>query len=164
VTRRPGRPGHLRLVDGPAPAARPAKGASVVTYTNRHGEPYYLHEGRTKTGKAKYVVAKAVGNGALGAMPAGFEITESINGVVSVRKADAACRQVPASDLETVRAEIARHLRRYVVDTRDGEIFIHEPEGHYDPEGIRQMAAELAVSVERMRQASMRGGPGTRRS
>jgi hypothetical protein len=135
VTRRPGRPGHLRLVDGPAPAARRAKAASVVTYTNRHGEPYYLHEGRTKTGKVRYFVARTAGEGALDAMPAGFEITESINGVVSVRRADAARRQVPASDVETVRGEVARHahLRRHVVDGRDGAIFICEPEGNYDP-------------------------------
>ena len=152
---------HLRVVEDRPPAARSAKGAGVLTYTNRHGEPYYLHQGRTKTGKVRYFVARTVGEGALEAMPAGFEIAESINGVVSVRRADPSRPQVSVADLETVRAEVARHghLRRHVVDARDGEIFIHEPEVSYDEDALREMAAAAFVSVERMRRASMRRRP-----
>jgi len=148
------RPAHLRLVKIP-PAVLPLPG--VVTYTNRHGEPYYLHQGRTKTGKVRYFVAKTVGDGAIHATPEGFEITESINGVVSVRRADPSRPCAPAVDLETVRAEVARHphLRRCKVDERGGEIFIQEPERTVDDEGLRAMAATFFVSPERMREASI---------
>jgi hypothetical protein len=39
---------HLRLVKPEAEAIR------VFTYENRLGNRYYLHEGKTKTGKARY--------------------------------------------------------------------------------------------------------------
>jgi hypothetical protein len=152
-----GRPTHLRLVTGGPHTEKP----DVLTRANRDGEPYYLHEGRTKTGKARYFVARTVGPDALGAMPAGFEIAESVNGVVSVRRVDPTRPQVAAADLLAVRAEVARHghLRRYVVDARDGEIFVREPECGCDEEGLRGMAAELGVSMERMREASVRRRP-----
>jgi hypothetical protein len=149
---------HLRLVED--------ESHGVFRHTNRHGERYYLHEGRTRTGKVRYFVARTVGPGALAAMPAGFEIAESINGVVSVRRADPSQPRVAAADLETVRGEVARHehLRRYVVDEREGEIFIHEPECSYDEEGLRGMAAELGVSMERMAKHPSGVGPGTGQS
>lgn len=153
MTSTPRRPPFLRLVKSqPPPVAEPG----VVTYTNRHGEPYYLHEGRTKTGKARYFVAKGVGDGALRAMPEGFEITESINGVVSVRRADPSRAHAPVGDLEAVRAEVARHahLRRCVVEERGGEIFINEPEGGVGEAALGAMAAAFFVSPERMREAS----------
>jgi len=161
MTARPRRAPHLRLVEDKPPAARSARSAGIVTYTNRHGETYFLHQGRTKTGRARYYVARGASEGALGAMPAGFEITESINGVVSVRRADPSRPQVHLADLETVRAELARHahLRRCVVDSRDGEIFIHEPESSYEPEGLGALAAELGVSLDRMRAAAIRRRP-----
>jgi hypothetical protein len=150
---------HLRLVEDKP--ARPAGNDGALKYTNRHGEHYYLHQGRTKTGKVRVYVARTVGEGALDAMPSGFEIAESINGVVSVRRADPSRPQVPPADLETVCTEVARHehLRRYVVDGREGEIFIHESEQSFDPEGVREMAALFGVSVERVRAASIRRRP-----
>jgi hypothetical protein len=153
MTSAPRRPAYLQLVKSPPPASIPA---GVVTYTNRHGEPYYLHEGRTKTGKARYFVSKGVGDGALRAMPEGFEITESINGVVSVRRTDPSRGHAPVGDLEAVRSEVARHahLRRCVVEERGGEIFINEPEGGVDEAALGTMAAAFFVSPERMGEAS----------
>jgi len=158
MTTQPRRAPHLRLVED---KPRPHGHEDVLTYTNRHGEPYFLHQGRTKTGKARYFVARTIGEGAIGTLPAGFELAESINGVVSVCRADPTRPQAPRADIETVRAEIAhhQHLRRYVVDERGGEILIHEPEGGVDEEGLRAMAAALFVSPERMRAASIRRRP-----
>jgi hypothetical protein len=57
-----------------------------ITHKNCHGQVYYLHEGKTKTGKPKYFVSmKSEGNLAA-AIPAGFEIYERPGGLVSVRK------------------------------------------------------------------------------
>jgi hypothetical protein len=76
---------------------------------------YCLHAGRTKTGKRRYFVAKTVGAGALAELPAGFEIVESVNAVVSVRRIDPSARKVPEADLARIRAELANYpgLRRY---------------------------------------------------
>ena len=74
---------------------------AALSYTNRRGDTYYLHAGKTKTGKPRYFVAKKVCEGALASMPDGWEFTESINATVSVRRvkpgAPAVC--APADDL-----------------------------------------------------------------
>jgi len=109
----------------------PASSKSVATYTNRMGETYYLHEGRTKTGKVRYFVAKSCREGVLSAVPEGWEFSESINGVVSVRKIHSPARRIPESDVALARAELARHthLRDHHVDVVNGEIVIFEPSG-----------------------------------
>jgi hypothetical protein len=46
---------------------------SELSYKNRRGDRYYLHVGRTKTGKPRYFIAKTHGEGTLDAMPEGYE-------------------------------------------------------------------------------------------
>jgi hypothetical protein len=52
---------QLRLV-------KPAVDPPVVTHTNRMGDTYYLHEGKTKTGEPRYFFAKSAREGALAEM------------------------------------------------------------------------------------------------
>ena len=102
-----------------------------MTYTNRMGETYYLHEGRTKTGKVRYFVAKTIREGVLSAMPDGFEVAESINGVVSVRKTDLSAARIPEADRALTSGEMAghAHLRRHRIEVIKGEIIVFEPTG-----------------------------------
>jgi hypothetical protein len=62
-------------------------------------------------------------------MPDGYEFTESINGVVSVRRIDRRGPPIPEHGVELVRAEMARHgqLRYHRVECVRGEIVIFEP-------------------------------------
>jgi hypothetical protein len=85
---------------------------SALTYTNRRSDRYYLHAGRTKTGKLRYFVAKTSGKETLDAMPEGYEFTESINGVVSVRRIDRRGLQAPEQHVKMVRMEMGRHSHR----------------------------------------------------
>jgi len=57
-------------------------------------------------------------------MPEGYEFTESINGVVSVRRIDRRSPQAPEQHVE-----MGRHsqLRYYRAESVDGEIVIFEP-------------------------------------
>ena len=124
------------------------------------GVTYYLHEGRTKTGKPRYLVKKTiqgVGDGEedgkagkgvavpLKEMPEGYEFSESINGVVSVRRVDSAATRanarIPEADVKAVRAEVARHahLRRCKVTVDKGSIVIHEAQGGVPPELLREL-------------------------
>jgi hypothetical protein len=80
-----------------------------MTYTNRMGDTYYLHKGTTKTGKARYFVAKTIREGLLSAMPDGFEFAESINGVVSVSKTGLSAARIPEADRALASGEMARH-------------------------------------------------------
>lgn len=100
-----------------------------MAYTNRMGDTYYLHEGKTKTGKPRYFFAKTIREGAITEMPAGFEVTESVNAVVSVRRKRKGEAQVPGADLEIVRAAVKRHphLGDCVVRADGNAIVIYEP-------------------------------------
>lgn len=102
-------------------------------------------------------VARRVGEGVLDAMPAGLEVTESINGVVSVRRADPARPRAPLGDMEIVREEVGRHphLQRYVVDGRDGEIIINEPVGGLGEEQVRVLATVMGIASPRLREATI---------
>lgn len=118
-----------------------------LAYTNRMGDTYYLHAGTTKTGKPRYFVAKAVGAGALDAVPEGFEVTESINGVVSVRRANPDDSRVPDLDLALVQAELGRHahLRKHRASAVKDEIIIYEPDGVSVADAVDMMSKLLGV-------------------
>ena len=118
-------------------------------YTNRMGVTFYLHAGKTKTGKPRFFVAKNVGAGALDALPAGFEFTESINGVVSVRRIPAGGPVVPPRDLDLARAEVSRHthLSRYRADVVKGEIVIFEPSGGLSPVDLSTISGRLRLGL-----------------
>lgn len=115
---------------------KPTPSTEVFAYTNRAGETYYLHEGRTKTGKPRYFFAKTVREGALGAMPEGFEVSESLNAVVSVRRKGGRTT-ISDADLERVTGELRRHrhLHAHEVRAERDAIVIHEPGpgGRYAP-------------------------------
>jgi hypothetical protein len=135
---------------------------SALSYTNRRGDRYYLHAGRTRTGKQRYFVAKTSGEGTLDAMPEGYEFTESINGVVSVRRIDRHGPQAPKQHVEMVRAEMGRHgqLRYYRAESVRGEIVIFEPSSgltleaeHASLFGFREIGSPLDRLAARTRYA-----------
>ncbi len=117
---------HLRLAKPAAPAA--------LAHTNRMGDTYYLHAGKTKTGKPRYFFTKTVREGALLEMPVGFEVSESINGVVSVRRKRPGEAEVADADVEVVRVAVKRHrrLQDHEVRTVGGAIVIFEPDTRRD--------------------------------
>ena len=97
-----------------------------ISYTNRKNRTYYLCQGTTKKGRIRYYFAREPSEKCLEEVPAGYEIVESVNGVVSIRK----LRPQVISDLEvqTVKAVLRDHsdLRGYRVDVREKAIVIYE--------------------------------------
>ena len=57
-----------------------------ISHTNCYGQIYYLHEGKTKTGKPKYFMSKMAEGNLAESVPGGYEIYERPGGVISVRK------------------------------------------------------------------------------
>ena len=131
--------GHLRLVK-PAPESNQS-----LTYTNRMGVRYYLHEGRTKSGKPRYFFAKTIRDGALARIPKGFEVGESINGIVSVKRQSRGQVTMPPEDVMVVEVELARHdrLRWYKVRVVARAIVIYEP--YPTPERLRETFERRAL-------------------
>ena len=123
----------------------------VATYTNRMDDTYYLHEGRTKTGKVRYFVAKKPREGTRSTMPKGFEFSESINGVVSVRRINVSEARMPESDIALVHTEMARHrhLCEHRIDVVKGEIVVFEPTDHLFSELPEEMVHIFPMGTHR---------------
>jgi len=112
-------------------------------HVNRKGDTYYLHQGETKTGKPRYFFAKTVREGFLTEMPAGFEVSESVNGIVSVRRKRDDDGTVSRDDIEVVRAALRKQarLRDHRVEVVGGAIVVFEPDARRDE--LRKLEAVL---------------------
>jgi hypothetical protein len=100
-----------------------------VTYTNRKGKTYYLCRGVTKTGKPRYYFATEPKGEPAEEVPEGYEIRESVNGVVSLAKKRAI--QILPEERAAVEAAIKRHpkARNYRVDVKGKQIVVYERVG-----------------------------------
>jgi hypothetical protein len=95
--------------------------AMPITYTNRKGITYYLCRGSTKTGRERHYFARKARGEPVEELPAGFVISESVNGVVSL------IRDRPSGIWPTEVALIERTLKRhpqammYRIQVKDSE-------------------------------------------
>jgi len=127
---------------------------AAVTYTTRKGKKFYLRKRQTKSGKPRYVFMRESGPDALSRIPQGYEVVESIQGVVSCRKRKAQ----PISDLElrAVRSVLARHphLMRCRAAAKRSTIEIYEPNGPTRYDAVMRFVlvdkASRNFSAERM--------------
>jgi hypothetical protein len=101
-----------------------------VTYTNRKGVTFMLTQTVTKHGKLRYNFAREPVQGQpVEAVPEGWEIRESVNGIVTLGKA------TPQLILPEELAAVAAHLRqlpdarRYRTEAKSDHILIYENAG-----------------------------------
>ncbi len=98
-----------------------------VTYKNRRGQTYYLHVGRTRTGRKRFFVSTKQDGDLADQVPEGFEIYENPNAMVVVRKQLESL--ILQEELGTVCEILAHqsHLRSYSykVDHGKNDITIH---------------------------------------
>jgi hypothetical protein len=127
-----------------------------ITHTNHKGVTFYLGRGVTKTGKPRYFFARDPDKGEpVEAIPEGYEIVESVNGVVSLAKARPA--RIRPEELALVRAAVAVHPKsgNYRVDVKGERIVVYEREGTDPDHVVRDIAGSMdlpfAVLVARMR-------------
>lgn len=97
-----------------------------VTYTNRKGHTYYLCLGLTKTGKVRYYFARQPIEGSPDQIPEGYQISESVNGVVSLVKDRP--QLIFPQEIASVEAVLACHPkgRDYRVAVQKNQIVIYE--------------------------------------
>ncbi len=114
-----------------------------VTYTNRKGYTYYLCQGVTKKGKPRYFFSREPKGPILEEIPEGYEIRESVNGIVSLAKSR------PVELLDTEIAAVQKALdahpkaKMYRKDVKPRQITIHES---LDPD-FEQLAPSLQKIV-----------------
>lgn len=99
-----------------------------VTHVNRKRDTYYLHAGKTKSGKPKYWFAKSDEGELLESIPEGYEIYENPDAQVFLRKI------VPQLVTPFEVAVVTKGLERYapeqncLVDVQGKHIVIHHAE------------------------------------
>ncbi len=102
-----------------------------ISYTNRKGMTYTLHRGQTKTGKPRYYFARADQgqDEPVTELPAGYTISESVNGVVSLVKERPAL--ILPEEVAAVEKAVKRHpeARRYRVAVKGKRIEVYEQVG-----------------------------------
>jgi hypothetical protein len=100
-----------------------------ITYTNRKGVTYYLCRGTTKTGKPRYYFAREPKAEPVEEIPQGWEIRESVNGVVSLAKKRP--RQILPEEVSAFEEAVKRHPKshNYRVDAKGNQIIIYERVG-----------------------------------
>ncbi len=111
----------------------------TLSYTNRKGKTYFLHARKRGT-KTRYVFARTEGEGALDALPPGFEIRESVHGQVSVAKARP--RLITEAEEEIVRAHMPSRCKLEIA----GEVItVFEPQGRLGaaPDWLPEQAREV---------------------
>jgi hypothetical protein len=122
-----------------------------LTHTNRKDVDFYLFylcRGVTKTGKPRYFFAREPDKGKpVEAIPEGWEVIESVNGVVSLAKARPAL--IRSEELALVQAAVAVHpkSRNYRVDVKGERIVVYEREGPDSDDMARDLAHDLGQSV-----------------
>ncbi len=100
-----------------------------ITYTNRKGQTYVLCQGTTKAGKPRYFFAREPKGEAVDRVPDGYQIDESVNGVVSLAKQRS--QPIAPGELASVEAVLQRHPKRrnYVARAKGHYVTIYEREG-----------------------------------
>jgi hypothetical protein len=133
-----------------------------VTFQNRKGAVYYLHEGTTKTGKPRYFFSREQSGPLVDEIPPGFEITESVNGIVSLRRAGPPL--ISDEEVQLVRTALDQvpRLRHYQVGRQRNALLIYEPSSVWEPDDpfILRLAKNGSASdlAERLREYSEQYG------
>lgn len=98
-----------------------------LTYTNRKGKTYTLCQGRTQKGDIRYFFSPdPEGKTAVDQIPSGYEISENVNGQVSLRKKRP--QLIRPEERRAVEQAVARHpkAKNYRVDVKGKHIIVHE--------------------------------------
>jgi len=115
-----------------------------VTYTNRKGFTYVLNKGVTKTGKPRFYFTREQKGEAVEEIPQGYQIEESVNGIVSLVKARP--QLIRSEEAASVEAALKRHpkARNYRLAAKKDQIIIYERLGP-DVEDLLDIFGQFAV-------------------
>ena len=100
-----------------------------ISHTNRKGITFFLCQGETKTGKVRYYFSREPQGKTIKEIPPGYEISESVNGVVSLVKTRP--RLIPPEELALVAEALEHHPDRdnYRVNIKHDQIVVYEGTG-----------------------------------
>jgi hypothetical protein len=116
----------------------------TIEYINRGGKTYYLHEGKTKTGKPRYFFSMQSAGTLVNAIPEGYEIYENPNAQVFLRKIPP--QIITPEEIAIVQAGVKQHahIAYFIVDIKGPQIVVYLPAQNVDA----LMALTSSVSSE----------------
>jgi hypothetical protein len=97
----------------------------MIEYINRRRKTYYLHEGKTKTGKPKYFFSMKTEGTLVDSIPDGYEIYENPNAQVFLRKIPV--QIVFPEEIETVKFWLQKYLKPsyFILDVKGKNIIVY---------------------------------------
>ena len=103
-----------------------------VTYTNRKGKIYYLHQGTTTKGNPKYFFARRDKGDLVETIPPGYEIYENPNAQVYLRRKRA--QIITDEEVKTVKAGVQQYskLEYFIVDVKGNAIIVYTSDQDVD--------------------------------
>ncbi len=115
----------------------------AITYTSRTGKTYYLHTGPKRGGGIQYYFSSKATGTLAEHLPKGFEVYESVNGQVYLRRQQP--KLIRDSEVDCVRRRIAspRGVHRYKIEVRGNVLTVHESSSDFG--FLREFAAPFAL-------------------
>ena len=97
----------------------------AITYANRKGKIYYLHQGLTKKGNPKYYFSQKSDGELIDKIPPGFEIYENPNAQVFLRRVRP--KIITDNEVEIVRSGIEKYsqVKYYKIDIKENSILVY---------------------------------------
>ena len=105
-----------------------------IEYTNRKRQTYYLHDGKTRSGKPRCFFSLKTPGKPVTKIPRGFEIYENPDGLVFLRRIEA--QVITDAELATVRSLLAKlaATQSSTTDRKGKYIMIYAAEDLLDPQ------------------------------
>lgn len=100
----------------------------AIHHVNRKGDTYYLHEGKTKTGKPKFFFSTKSEGVLVEAVPEGYEIYENPNAQVFLRKVTPSLIGEEEIALVEKALRDKAGLKHYMVEPKKNTIVVHLPD------------------------------------
>jgi hypothetical protein len=98
----------------------------AVTHTNRRGQIYYLHQGRTNTGKPRFFFSQKAEGDLAEAIPEGYEIYEKSSAQVFLRRAVPS--RITGEEVEAVKQGLCQAgVRHFLVEKEANAVVVHTP-------------------------------------
>jgi hypothetical protein len=123
-----------------------------LEYENRMGHLYYLHEGKTRTGKPRYYMSRNLEGNPIESVPEGYEIHEL------PERAQVVLRKVtPTAIKPSEREQVEQGLRKYaglnhfIVDAEEHSLVVYLPSISEDESAkiVAELAGPLLLSASR---------------
>ena len=104
----------------------------MIEYINRRRKTYYLHEGKTKTGKPKYFFSMKTEGILVDSIPNGYEIYENPNAQVFLRKIPV--QILFPEEIETVKICLQKYLKpiEFLLDVKGKSIIVYLGNQNFD--------------------------------